>query len=141
MKRTGTASYQIDWYAEELLSALDDHLQEALFAAGIVFLDAAQAKAPRDEGHLAESGYVATKTQSTYVHKEGYEKEKEVRSDKHVVIAFSAPHAHLQEFGTVNMKAQPFFRPAFDETKAEVAQTIREVLHDGLVNDGPKGRS
>lgn len=139
MKRKKTVSYQIDWYEEELLSALENHLQEALFAAGVVLRDAAQAKAPRDEGDLAASGYVATKTQSNYVAKEGNEKERVVRSPKHALVAFAVPHAHLVEFGTVKMKAQPFFRPAFDETKEEVAQTLRDVLHDGLVNDGPKG--
>jgi HK97 gp10 family phage protein len=139
MKRGKTVSYQIDWYQEELVGALENHLQEALFAAGEVLLESATAKAPRDEGDLADSGYVATKTQSSYVNREGNEKEKKVNSDKHVVVAFAAPHAHLVEFGTAKMRAKPFFRPAFDETKEEIAQTIREKLFDGLVTDGPKG--
>lgn len=39
-----------------------------------------------------------------------------------------APHAHLLEFGTSKMPAQPFFRPAVDETKNEV----ETVVNDGI---------
>ena len=48
------------------------------------------------------------------------------------VAAFAAPHAHLIEFGTANMKAQPFFRPAFDETRREIVVTAGKELREAL---------
>jgi len=36
----------------------------------------------------------------------------------------TAPHAHLLEFGTSQMPAKPFFRPAIDESQGEVLNTI-----------------
>lgn len=42
--------------------------------------------------------------------------------------AKGAPHAHLLEFGTSKMPAKPFFRPAVDETQAEVAQVVEKGI-------------
>lgn len=39
-----------------------------------------------------------------------------------------APHAHLLEFGTSRMPARPFFRPAIDETQAEVAAVVEQGI-------------
>lgn len=35
-----------------------------------------------------------------------------------------APHASLVEYGTVNMKAEPYMRPAFDQGKGEALQKM-----------------
>jgi len=37
-----------------------------------------------------------------------------------------APHAHLVEFGTVNMKAEPFLRPSFDHQKGKAVEAMKE---------------
>lgn len=45
-----------------------------------------------------------------------------------------APHAHLVEYGTVKMTAQPFFRPAVDATEAQVKDQVEgdlKALVDG----------
>jgi HK97 gp10 family phage protein len=38
-----------------------------------------------------------------------------------------APHAHLIEFGTVNMPAEPFLRPAFDRDKGRLPEVMRQT--------------
>lgn len=38
----------------------------------------------------------------------------------------SAPHARYVEFGTVNMPAEPFLRPALDQRKEAAAQAMKE---------------
>lgn len=43
-----------------------------------------------------------------------------------------APHAHLVEFGTVNMPAEPFLRPAFDNGKTEALNAMVDRLATGI---------
>lgn len=43
-----------------------------------------------------------------------------------------APHAHLVEFGTVNMPAEPFLRPAFEAKKEQAVTEMATVLRDGI---------
>lgn len=129
----------VNWYGDDILNAIDDETNAALFAAAELMINAAAAKAPRDEGTLAESGYVATKDKSTY-HFDPASYEKEVRPEKEgfAVAAFAAPHAHLIEFGTVNMGPQPFFRPAFDENRTEMgfvaAGFLRKAVEEKAKN-------
>lgn len=37
-----------------------------------------------------------------------------------------APHAGFVEFGTVNMRAEPFLRPAFDHDKEKAVEAMKE---------------
>lgn len=115
------AGYVLEWYGDDLLQAIGEKLDNAMFAAGEVLIERATAKAPRDEGTLQESGYVATEKKSNYQKRPHHKNEVRPRGDGVAVAAFSAPHAHLVEFGTVNMSARPFFRPAFDESKDAMA--------------------
>lgn len=43
-----------------------------------------------------------------------------------------APHAHLVEFGTVNMPAEPSLRPAFDNGKEKALDEMTERLRVGI---------
>lgn len=124
--------YVIEWYGDEILQAIAEEIEAAMFAAGEVLIVNATAKAPRDEGTLQDSGYVATANKSSYQKRPHHKNEVRPRGDGVAVAAFSAPHAHLVEFGTVNMKAQPFFRPAFDESKQAMAEAGVGVLRKGL---------
>lgn len=124
--------YVIEWYGDEILHAIAAEIEAAVFAAGEVLIDRAAAKAPRDEGTLAESGYVATKTMSNYQKKPHHKNEVKPQGDGVAVAAFSAPHAHLIEHGTVKMRAQPFFRPAFDESKNAMADAGVRSLRKGI---------
>lgn len=38
-----------------------------------------------------------------------------------------APHAHFVEFGTVNMPAEPFLRPALDRNQERAAEAMKET--------------
>jgi len=46
-----------------------------------------------------------------------------------------APHAHLVEFGTVKMPAEPFLRPAFDSRKSEAIDVMRTTLEKRLIKE------
>lgn len=50
----------------------------------------------------------------------------------HVGPTKRAGHGILQEFGTVNHKAQPFMRPAWDELGAKAAEVIRDEIKIGI---------
>lgn len=43
-------------------------------------------------------------------------------------VAAHVPYAVFVEYGTVHMKAQPFMRPAIDETKGAIEDLFRENL-------------
>lgn len=122
----------IAWYGDEILQALANELDDAVFAAGEVLIDRAAAKAPRDQGTLQESGYVATARKSSYKKRAHHKPEVRPRADGVAAAGFSAPHAHLVEHGTVKMSAQPFFRPAFDESKEKMADAAVIKLKEGL---------
>ena len=52
-----------------------------------------------------------------------------------IFIGASSPpgyHAHLIEFGTVQMAAQPFMRPAWDSTQQEVLASISDEVWKSL---------
>ena len=43
-----------------------------------------------------------------------------------------APHAHLLEYGTVNMSPKPFMRPAAEQTLPDVVKKITTILDRGV---------
>jgi HK97 gp10 family phage protein len=47
-----------------------------------------------------------------------------------------APHGHLVEFGTVNMPAEPFLRPAFDQEKGFAVGAMIAKLKAGITKAG-----
>jgi len=47
-----------------------------------------------------------------------------------------APHAHLIEFGTVNMPAESFMRPAFDNGAGEAKDVMIDRLEKGIERAG-----
>lgn len=49
-----------------------------------------------------------------------------------------APHAHLVEFGTVNMPAEPFLRPAYESEKGRAAEAIASKLRKRIEAVKPK---
>lgn len=126
----------VNWYGDEILKGIFDEANAALFAAGELLINAAAAKAPRYEGTLSESGYVATKDKSNYhFDPKHYEKEVRPEIDGLAAIAFAAPHAHLIEYGTVTMASQPYFRPAFDENRREMGFVAAGFLRKAIENE------
>lgn len=126
----------VNWYGDEIAQDIYDEINAALFAAGELLILSASAKAPRLSGTLAESGYVATKDKSNYhFDPKHYEPEVRPEIDGLAAIAFAAPHAHLVEYGTVKMDAQPYFRPAFDESRTEMGFIAAGFLRKAIENE------
>jgi HK97 gp10 family phage protein len=89
------------------------------------FDNAWRAKAPHLTGNLDESGGVGTKLTT----RQGRLNRK--RDDKSFVEVFAGPNdaaAVPQEFGTVEQPAQPFARPAWDETQSETLAIVQTEL-------------
>jgi len=59
-------------------------------------------------------------------------------NQRQVQIGFKRPtsaRAHLVEFGTSKMAAQPFMRPALDTQAAAALQAMAETLADGIARE------
>ena len=99
-------------------------LRRALAKAAEPVVREAEALAPRGPtGNLKASITVSTQLTRS---------QRDMRRDGvELFIGATTPkgyHAHLLEFGTVNMPAQPFLRPAWDAAKdAVLASLSREV--------------
>lgn len=116
---------ELDGVLAGMQKALDGaHLQAATAAAANVFLQAAQALVPVDSG--------AMRAHLQVVSRQG------VRSaSSSVQVADSAPagaeHAAVfVEYGTVNMPARPFMRPAFESQKNAAAAAFETNLKNGF---------
>lgn len=118
----------VEWHGEKLLQALRDGANDAMFEAGEILLESAKERVPVATGNLKNSGYVSTKTKSSYIKRRGWKRERKPLEDGGVVIAFSAPHSHLVEFGTKKMAAKPYLRPALDELKGKIGKSITVSL-------------
>lgn len=101
--------------------------RKALDDGGQILARSMRDKAPVDEGGLRESidvsGTLAKAPRAA--HKKVAEQERYVGPD-------SRPAAVQQEFGNENHVAQPFARPAFDETGDQVLKRIGDELWVGI---------
>jgi HK97 gp10 family phage protein len=63
-------------------------------------------------------------------------------SDKQeILIGIERPRSrvvHLLEFGSAHQSAEPFLRPALDETKGEVIEAMREAMETGIKRERQK---
>ena len=148
---------RLDWYGDELEKAVEKAGDPALFEMGQILLKDAKGRITRRSGKTRKSGYVATKSKSTY-RKRPWQR-KEVRTSSGAVVAFAAIHAHILERtgaqphtikphnkkalsipgigmrSRVKMhpgtKAKPFLKPALDSTKNEmILRFVHEVGKD-----------
>lgn len=121
----------------EGLKALDQALGELGKSAGKAVLrrvakkalepfDAAwRQKAPRLTGELEKSGGIGTKLTQRQA------RLNRKRDDKSSIEMFAGPNnpaAVPQEFGTVDQRAQPFVRPAWEQTQSEVLVNVETGL-------------
>lgn len=118
---------QVTWRGKEILAALRGASPDALFAAGELLIDTAAAKAPRQSGDLAESGYVTSAERSTYKSGTNYHKEIKAKPGE-VIAAFAAFYAKFVERGTKFASAHPYFRPALDESKGAMLNLFASRL-------------
>lgn len=101
--------------------------RKALDEAGQIMAKSMREKAPVEEGGLRESidvgGVLARGPKKA--HPKKAEQERYVGPSNH-------PKAVQQEFGNENHAAQPFARPAMDETKDAVLKRISDELWVGI---------
>lgn len=144
-----SAFHKIEWNGDDVLKQFEQADDDALFAGGEVLLEVAQSKAPVDDGDLRESGYVATASKSSYTKRPGHR--KEVRpTDGVAAVAFAIFYAHIVETTGARahtikaqpgkrlqigktlvsqvrhpgVQAQPYLRPALDESSEKIAEAI-----------------
>lgn len=82
-------------------------------------------KAPHLTGELEESGGVGTKLTKRQAR---LNRKREGKSSVEVFAGPNNPAAVPQEFGTHDQRAQPFARPAWDETKDEALTIVKTEL-------------
>lgn len=82
-------------------------------------LEAAKQNVPVRTGKLRESLAITAKRHR------GVKKVNEV---ERYLATQGAPHAHLQEFGTVDMAANPYMRPAWDAGAPKAAQDLQDEM-------------
>lgn len=163
MKR-GIQRVDINLYGDEFVAIVEQYGDEALFAAGQIVLAEAGRRAPRDTGKLAQSGYVSTRSKSTYKRRAYWRREKTPPKNG-ATIGFTAPHAHLIESGrrkrgvirpgkgkralVINgsvrggsrynrMSSRPFLGPALEASKETLANELAQVLRIRLEHEGRK---
>lgn len=93
-----------------------DGVRKALFAAAEPIRDSAEDKAPEKSGFLKDNIIIV-----------------EVDTSRHGAAVDVGPHEDafyglFQELGTEDHAAQPFLRPAFDESAVEARQRAAVVL-------------
>lgn len=111
--------------------------RRALIEAAEPTVTAAEALAPVDDGELRES--IGASNKLTPRQKRRF---RETRGDVTVFVGAGASHAHLVEFGTKahtnagqfagsqhpGTSAQPFMRPAWEGTKHQVLERLKDRL-------------
>lgn len=86
--------------------------------------DTWKGKAPRGEGHLADSIIVGKRL----TRRQAREAKKDGKSFAEVYVGTADPAGVQQEFGNVNHPAQPSGRPAWEETQDGVLDGIAKDL-------------
>lgn len=98
--------------------------------------------APERSGALKESITVSTKLTRNQRREAGAPAPDEARV--HVGPSYDlgagGRHGHLQEFGTVKMAAQPFMRPAWEETKDKVLADVEEGMSVEVAKSAARAR-
>jgi HK97 gp10 family phage protein len=84
-------------------------MSEAQLAVLKKMFEESQLLVPVDEGELKESGK--------------YDSQK---------IEYGTDHAAHVEFGTANMKAQPYLRPAFENNRSELEKLSADIIQDKI---------
>lgn len=161
--RRGVQRVDLEWYGDEFMALVEEYKDEALFEAGRIVLAEAGRRAPRASGTLARSGYVATRSKSTYKRRRYWRREKKPPVAG-ATIGFTAPHAHLMESGrrkrgiirprnkralNINgsirggsrfnrMSSRPFLGPALEATQDRMAEELAAVLRRRVEERGRK---
>lgn len=82
-------------------------------------------KAPKLSGDLAQSGGIGTKLTRRQA---SLNRKREGKASIEIFAGPNNPAAVPQEFGTVDQRAQPFVRPAWEQTQDQVLTIVVEGL-------------
>jgi HK97 gp10 family phage protein len=52
------------------------------------------------------------------------------------ILTQGAPYAHMVEFGTIHMPAEPFLRPALENAQSEAVAAMKRALERGIAGAG-----
>lgn len=100
-------------------------LRRVLKEAGEPLARSARAKAPVDEHYLYESIDVSTRLNPR---QRSLHKEEGGKAFQEMFVGTNNPAGVQQEFGNEHNAAQPFMRPAWDETKQQTLDLISNSL-------------
>jgi HK97 gp10 family phage protein len=111
---------------QSLPEAISRDIMTAVLAAhGRPIAAAAATLAPSDSGELAASIHVSSRLSS----RQASMHRPEDPADVEVFIGpRPLPYAHIVEFGSAQMEARPYMRPAWESNKASVLDGIRADL-------------
>ncbi len=105
-------------------------LRGVLRKAGAPIVDHAVALCPHRTGELARSIDI----RPTLTRRQRNRRMRGGAAEMFIGPSFPmGAHGHLIEFGTVNMAAQPFLRPAWDAGKTRVLESVRKDIWQALV--------
>ena len=101
------------------------HLRAAVLSGAEIVADVASQLAPRSEdgSHGHKPGFLADNIKA-----EQQFTRRQDKAEAHVGMDKEAWYGQLQETGTVHQPAQPFLRPALDETKDDVVDQVADEL-------------
>lgn len=109
--------------------------RKALTEGGKITAEEMAALAPRRSGRLAESITVSPKSNKG-------RKMKDAEIELYVGPNIrQALHGIFQEFGTYKHPPQPFARPAWEATKSQVLDKIRDVFAEGVRKSAARARA
>ena len=112
---------------EELKTTIQEEFERIITEAAGKIRDDAERRAPKRTGEMAENIIVDTIEIKKTGIKVGVGVEGGQQGDYF--------YWYFQEFGTANMAANPFLRPAFDENKEDVRKEIQSKVRD-LLEEG-----
>lgn len=87
--------------------------------------------------------YDSKRTTGTHLRDGIVIKRENRKTDVHIIGTQSTgkravPHAHLQEFGTINHPPHPFLRPAYAQSREAALKKMFDKLGDGILRESKK---
>lgn len=112
---------KFEWHPEQITTEIEKTAMDRLETAAGYVMGRARQLVPVDSGNLRESIRVVRLKGDQRQNVRVYAGNRKRRNEG------GAFYAHMVEFGTVNMPAKPFLRPAFNECK----NRIKDIVQNG----------
>ncbi len=118
-----SVSRQIKWRGKSLMQKVDVLIAENLKTAGQVLKDDIKGTLNVRGADFSQPGE-PPRTRSKRLLKSIRAKVDRSGGGLRLIVGSNAPHWHLLEFGTVNMEARPYLRPAFDRFRGQAERIV-----------------